>query len=240
MSRLVWQPGGSPRVLLLHGVTSSAQVWWQIGSRLGNAGVESVAVDLRGHGASPRTETYLMDDFVSDVEHHLADTPGYDLIVGHSLGGVIATLADTGEVPLFLIDPPINTEELPGFADDILAERNPSLEDIVAQHPGWHPEDVYWKWWSSQAITEATLQRWVIDCVPWDITSALAGASSPTRLVVADHTAGGLILPSQLDAVITNPMITFHDLPGLCHSPHRDQPQLVLDLIFDQLGLIET
>ena len=231
MSQLVWGPGGAPRVLLIHGVTSSAQVWWLVASRLAMLGVEVVAVDLRGHGSSPRTESYRMDDFVADLEAHLSKAPAYDLIVGHSLGGVVTVLSETGGVPLCLLDPPIKTADLVGFSDSILSERQLNLDEVAQQHPGWHPDDVYWKWWSAAAMTQGTVERWVSDCVPWNITSALERLHVPTRLLVADPAAGGLILDSHLEPIEDHPHIMLQRAAGLGHSLQRDDPDLVVGLI---------
>lgn len=236
MPQLVWGPGQPRRVLLVHGVTSSAHVWWLVASRLSRRGVEVVAVDLRGHGSSPRTETYRMQDFAGDLEAHLASSPGYDLIVGHSLGGVVAASADTGLTPLCLLDPPINTDELVGFADAILGERDASLDEVAAQHPAWHSDDTYWKWWSAQAMTQSTAERWVRDCLPWDITHALQSLEVETQLLAADPAAGGLIPRSHLEPITDHPHVTLNHAPGLGHSLQRDDPELVVDLILGMLG----
>src|SRR5215475_10148255 len=84
LNTLRWGDGRGPRVLLIHGVQSAADTWWQIAEGLD---AQVTAPDLRGHGASPRGERYRLADFVSDLE------PGWDLVVGHSLGGTLAAHA---------------------------------------------------------------------------------------------------------------------------------------------------
>jgi pimeloyl-ACP methyl ester carboxylesterase len=44
-------------------------------------------VDLRGHGKSPRAESYRVDDMAGDLVDSLPS--GLDSIVGHSLGGAV-------------------------------------------------------------------------------------------------------------------------------------------------------
>ncbi|GIF68352.1 dihydrolipoamide acetyltransferase [Asanoa ishikariensis] len=83
---------GSP-VVLLHGGASSAATWDRFGAALAAAGRRTIAVDLRGHGGSPRAATYPLTGFRDDVTG-LLDVLGLDRIalVGHSLGAHTASL----------------------------------------------------------------------------------------------------------------------------------------------------
>lgn len=79
---------GSRHVGLVHGLGASAATWGPFVERLLVTGRYTVtAVDLRGHGASPRAESYSLDDMAGDLVDSLP--PGLDSIVGHSLGGVV-------------------------------------------------------------------------------------------------------------------------------------------------------
>ncbi|MGH2816717.1 MAG: alpha/beta hydrolase, partial [Actinomycetota bacterium] len=52
-----WGDGADPSrplTVLVHGVTSSSRTWWRVGPALAERGFRVLAVDLRGHGASPR------------------------------------------------------------------------------------------------------------------------------------------------------------------------------------------
>jgi pimeloyl-ACP methyl ester carboxylesterase len=114
-----WGEGGGaarPLAVLVHGVTSSSRTWWRVGPALAARGFRVVAVDLRGHGASPRAAAGLAAaDLAADVAETLAPlavpdpgaaSPGaggaalpagaggagafVDLLVGHSLGALVA------------------------------------------------------------------------------------------------------------------------------------------------------
>lgn len=83
---------GSPAVVLLHGMGTSAESWAQCAELL--AGRFTVAVpDLIGHGASPvpadRAE-YRRDRTLDDIDDLLEHLARPTVLVGHSLGGYLA------------------------------------------------------------------------------------------------------------------------------------------------------
>jgi pimeloyl-ACP methyl ester carboxylesterase len=89
---LEWGTASAPSILLLHGFSSTALAWSNVGEALAGR-YHVVALDQRGHGASdwdPRGR-YAYDDFVADAravsqEMNLAPF----VLVGHSMGGSIA------------------------------------------------------------------------------------------------------------------------------------------------------
>lgn len=95
--------------VLVHGWGSSSTAWAHVMPALAAAG-RVIAVDLRGHGASERgEETVTIDRAVTDVRAVVA-AAGVErpIIVGHSLGGTIATayaIADPSIRGLVVIDP---------------------------------------------------------------------------------------------------------------------------------------
>lgn len=83
-------------ILLLHGFMDAGGTWDLVAAALAHAGHEVIAPDLRGFGASERLgggAYYYFSDYVADVAA-LVDrmNPGRLAIVGHSMGGAIATL----------------------------------------------------------------------------------------------------------------------------------------------------
>lgn len=101
----------APPVVLLHGVGNSRRTFGFLTEDPAAAGLRSLRVDLRGHGASPHTPgRYRLDDYVADVEAVLAAS-GPAVVVGHSLGGVVAwTLAQRRPdlvTAALLEDPPL-------------------------------------------------------------------------------------------------------------------------------------
>nr|WP_062331777.1 alpha/beta hydrolase [Herbidospora sakaeratensis] len=90
---LAWKEGGPPGdvpVVLIHGLTGTSGTWDQIAPALGR---HWIAPEMRGHGASPRHSAYTLDLMAADTLAFL-DARGLTEIdlVGHSMGGRVATL----------------------------------------------------------------------------------------------------------------------------------------------------
>jgi len=86
-----WDPEGAARgrVVLLHGIMSTAATWWRVGPALASRGWVVDALDLPGHGDWPRSARPLgMDALVDGIAGRLGSP--VDLLVGHSLGGAVA------------------------------------------------------------------------------------------------------------------------------------------------------
>ena len=90
-----WGDQGDPIVLFLHGAGQSRQAWDDTARAVVAAGWQAITVDHRGHGQSewPQAADYEFDDFASDIMAVLDhfDTP--PVVVGASLGGMSALLA---------------------------------------------------------------------------------------------------------------------------------------------------
>lgn len=82
---------GDQIALLLHGITADSTAWEQVGRALAGRGYRALAVDLRGHGRSPRAASYQPAEFAEDVLETVAAVPA--LAIGHSLGGWVLALA---------------------------------------------------------------------------------------------------------------------------------------------------
>jgi pimeloyl-ACP methyl ester carboxylesterase len=146
----------APVVILVHGITGWWRTWWRVAPALSARGWRPVAVDLRGHGASPPIDGVATAESVADdLEATIASlgVARVHAFVAHSLGAaVVMELAHrrpdlAGR--LVLEDPPGQTR-----ADDqefqaaveretLAARRDPEGEvrRELAENPAWAPED---------------------------------------------------------------------------------------------------
>jgi pimeloyl-ACP methyl ester carboxylesterase len=90
------EPTGT--ALLLHGLMDAAASWDLVAPALADAGFRVLAPDLRGFGQGPRVPTggyYHFPDYVFDVADMIEALVPHGsplMLVGHSMGGTIATL----------------------------------------------------------------------------------------------------------------------------------------------------
>jgi len=140
---------GDRTAILIHGIMSDHRAWERVSAELASAGFRVLAVDLAGHGSSPRSRRYSprawADDVVETVEPLLHGAP--DLVMGHSLGGLVASIAADRLAPraAIYVDPAFAFPSgirgalfKVGFA---LAPR-PRRSALVRWNPRWSPRDV--------------------------------------------------------------------------------------------------
>ncbi|WP_144111785.1 alpha/beta hydrolase [Paraburkholderia sp. BCC1886] len=94
-----WRPSVPLRatVALLHGLAEHAGRYAALADRLAPAGIELVAIDLRGHGEAPgkRARIGRFDEYLLDAQALLdeaATSCAPLFLMGHSMGGAIAAL----------------------------------------------------------------------------------------------------------------------------------------------------
>ncbi len=122
-------PDDGRPVLALHGVTGHGERWGVLADAL--PGFRVLGVDLRGHGRSPWTPPWGIEQHVSDVLATM-DALGLDRVpvLGHSFGGAIAVhLARTapGRVErLVLLDPALGLDprDMLDAAEDTRADES--------------------------------------------------------------------------------------------------------------------
>jgi pimeloyl-ACP methyl ester carboxylesterase len=218
---------GERRALLLHGIGSNSAGWWRVGPDLAGLGYHVIGPDLRGHGLSPKGARMRIEDYRDDI---LELGTGWDLVLGHSLGGAIA-LAANASTPgwasrLILQDPAIIGSDSPDVVAWLLSEYEDPITDegIAASNPHWHPTDAAIK---AEALRQAgpeVVHRTVGDGPPWNHWDDLVALEIPTLLIGADPEMGALVGPViGTAAVEANPMIRFETVSGGSHSMHRDE-----------------
>ncbi|MGA1838917.1 alpha/beta fold hydrolase [Herbiconiux sp. 11R-BC] len=231
-------PDARPIALLLHGLPSAAGTWWQVASGLAAAGWSVTAPDLRGHGASPRTTRYALDDYAADVAA-LVPAAGrrWDVVVGHSLGGAVATVA-AGAHPdwtsaLLLLDPVFAVPEgaVPGLLAELLADLE-ALDPaaLLREHPRWHSEDAVQKVAAARVASPYLIERTVLDNERWQLEPVAAALRPRVHVLAADPQLGASFTVEEGERLArANPRFRYSVVAGSGHSVQRDDPRRVVE-----------
>jgi pimeloyl-ACP methyl ester carboxylesterase len=231
--------------VLVHGVTSSSRTWWRVGPALVERGYRVLAVDLRGHGASPRGVAGLsIAELAADVAETVAaesgsDPPGsprpaVELLVGHSLGALVA-LELVGAHPglarrLVLEDPPGSRSiDWAGLAagieaDTRLATTDPAAlrRDLEAANPAWPPGEAERRVADLADCDGQVIAASLRSAVSYDLPALLAAADLPILMLLAEEVLGSnLVGPDRKAAVEAIGDGATHVLPT-GHSVHRE------------------
>ncbi|HCS60651.1 MAG TPA: hypothetical protein DIW46_04515 [Microbacterium sp.] len=141
---------GDHAVLLLHGMMGSAESWWKIAALLAERGCRVIALDLPGHGDSPRDSRCTVAsaaDAVIETVQTLAPSPRVTAI-GHSYGGTVLAAA-ANRLPLELAVYVDTTCAFSGGADRAVLtaqyaadrERRRDAEWLRATRPHYSAQD---------------------------------------------------------------------------------------------------
>ncbi|HEV8696807.1 MAG TPA: alpha/beta hydrolase [Candidatus Limnocylindrales bacterium] len=252
-SALVWGEPTARPLVLIHGVTASAAVWWRVGPAVAASRRRVIAVDQAGHG---RTGHWLGHHRMRDNAADLAafaraadlDRDGLQ-VVGHSWGAVTgAALPVAGLRPatLVLLDPPVLPfERIALEASDPsqqpFAKLDEAIAAIRAAEPDWSDGDVRVK---AEAIMELDFdaaRAVLLENGDWDGGLAdlrdPAAAGIETWLIRGDPTAGGYVddeAAEEFGALIgTDHVIT---IAGAPHSSQRTHPVETTAAILRALG----
>jgi pimeloyl-ACP methyl ester carboxylesterase len=214
---------GERSIVLLHGFNCDSGDWWELTPVLLGRGYRVLGVDLRGHGLSPRADSYRLEEFADDVVDTLAGTHP-DVIMGHSLGASVTGLVVDRLLPerAVYLDPPwspLDEATREALFPDLSAIPLMSDEELAATLRHDFPA------WSEKAI-EVDVASWR----RWDPASAVVAAgpldtAKPSRPVVpslAVFAGVGSLTSSadQADARARGFEVRIAD--GLTHSLFRD------------------
>jgi pimeloyl-ACP methyl ester carboxylesterase len=236
-SSIVW---GDPRdrpLVLLHGVSASARIWWRVGPALAASGRHVVAPDMPGHGLTGHwLGHHRIRDTAVDVAAWIRraglDVPELQ-VVGHSWGGMTtAALPRAGIRPatLVLLDPPaVPYPVISSLASDPSERPYPDLKTAVAAlaaaNPTWSPGDVRAKAEALLQLDASASRSVLLDNGAWDGGLAeLEGPDAvgiPTWIVRGDPGAGGMVPDAAIPAFAA--LIGLDHILTLAGAPHAPQ-----------------
>jgi pimeloyl-ACP methyl ester carboxylesterase len=240
-SAIVWGDPAARPLLLIHGVTSSAAVWWRIGPALAATGRRVVAVDQAGHGLTGHWQGHFrFRDNAADIAAFIRaadlDRPGLQ-VIGHSWGAATAAaLPAVGLRPatLILLDPPVLPLAVISLEASDPAQRtyrdiDEGIAAVRASQPDWSDGDVRAKAEALTTLDEGAARAVLLDNGDWDGGLAElrdpAAAGIDTWLVRGEPATGGYVsedAAAAFEAVIgAGHVLT---IAGGSHSPQRLHP----------------
>ena len=221
----------APTIVMLHEGLGALSLWRDLPRKLSNLINCSVFVYSRhGYGQSDFINSKFNAKYMHKealnilpkiLNHFDISNP---ILYGHSDGASIALIhassADTGIMGLILEAPHVFVEEisLNGLKDAKKAFEQGGLKAGLAKH---HREsEMIFRCWNNIWLSPEFLT--------WNIVSCLSNIQCPALLIQGETDAYGTL--SQLDTIEKNVsgICKKKILPNTGHSPHRENPKLVL------------
>lgn len=128
---------GQRRALLIHGLSSDATSWNRLAPELVGQGYRVDAVDLLGHGESPRAARYPLAAMIESFYQAVKEEE-YELAIGSSFGALIL-VANINRLSIsraVYLDPAWQAQPL-DRAEAFKMERDVSISDIAEANPRW-------------------------------------------------------------------------------------------------------
>jgi pimeloyl-ACP methyl ester carboxylesterase len=252
-SAILWgAPSGRP-LLLIHGVTASARVWWRVGPALAASGRRVIALDQAGHGLTGHWQGHhRFRDNAADIAAFIR-AAGLEVrelqVIGHSWGAVTAAaLPTTGIRPatLVLLDPPVLSlarisleASAPGQLP--VASLEEAIAAVRAAEPSWSEGDVLAKAEALLQLDFGAARAVLLENGDWDGGLAdlrnPAGTGLDVWLVRGEPASGGYVNDAAARAfakvIGQEHVIT---IAGGPHSPQRTHPEETVAAFLRALG----
>lgn len=197
VSYLTWG-SGTPHVVLLHGVTSSARSWWRVAPGIASLGYCVTAFDMPGHGES----NLIGHHDIPHIATHIAaacqalDIP-IQTLIGHSWGGAIALVMAQSQPlqrlilidPLIRLNPDSGAQLVAKYGEGVGHASNETIPWLTARNKFWHRCDVQWKAEALHQCRREAVEGLLLNSGEWDITELFNQISTKTLCLAADEAA---------------------------------------------------
>ncbi len=247
--------GAGPAVVLLHGIAASSYDWSVLMPALASLGYRALAVDLLGHGDSPKPDdplAYTPENCFQSLESWVASLALQPplIMVGHSFGGYLAlefALRQPSQVAaLALVDPLYKLGQISpllrmfrGHAELGAKAMEAIPQELIERLLAW--DSINLAGFSPQARRQIAIDYKraspnILHIIQYieDLSPCLGHIHAPTLVVWGERDL--TLRPASFPALVARiPNATGHSLPRSGHQPHIGQPIKVNRMILDFL-----
>lgn len=236
MKLFVRQRGSGPRTAaLVHGASESSTAWQDFADILVEEyGLRLILVDQRGHGESPRSDSYTLESFRQDLVDTLPT--GLDVLIGQSLGGRVAAEAVPALMPkrFIGIDPGFSVSWRVGLAMRLMNRMRPLMSRAAIRRSGIKRtgaesidrQMANWDAWDSRMLPYLATTGRRVEYVP-------RPPVVPSTLVLAEHS---LVVSAQRAREFDTHGWDVRTLAGAPHDMHIQMPAQLAALLDDVLS----
>ena len=223
---------GDP-IVLVHGAASGAATWVDIGRRLG-ARRRTLALDLPGHGQSPKLPHPITIDFYRDMVGWLCGQLGITraILVGHSMGGAIALEAALAWPDKVAGVVTIGAgAQLPGGKPDDYTR----LDELFAKmcYSAATPRETAERWARISVVAPPEISRADFDaCAAWDARDRVLALRVPLLVICGDEDL--MVAPKHCAWLAKHaPGARLLELARAGHNLHHEHPGAVVQAVLD-------
>jgi pimeloyl-ACP methyl ester carboxylesterase len=226
---------GSRTAALVHGASMSGDAWREFIPYLLEHDLTLIVVDQRGHGDSPRAESYRIDEFVGDLVDTLPK--GLDLLIGQSLGGLTGAWASAELVPkrFIGIDPAFALDRMHLFMVSALGPIQVHLPTRVLNALGMPPKGsppdmmdrirAMWAKWDTSCLHDVKASA---SARPFPV----GPPSVPSTIVLAESSWA---TPPKFADALRRQGWDVRVIPGGGHDLHIEDPRGLAEVLRDVL-----
>jgi pimeloyl-ACP methyl ester carboxylesterase len=247
-----WGEEGRPLAVLVHGVSASSRTWWRVGPWFADKGWHAVAVDLRGHGGSPRVaHGFTLDDLTGDLYETVLGLLGLqekiDVLLGHSLGSLTA-LKLSGEhddlVKRLVLEEPPGSEssdfdEVARMVESDVTRAKESPDEMkregLEENPSWAEEDAANNVASLRDCDAGPVAEMMRNNLRYDLTALVGSIEIPTLLVLGSEVQGSALPEPERTAVENVLRRGTVEVLDAGHGVHREDFEGYVRLLEDWL-----
>lgn len=226
---------GAPAIVFLHEGLGSVSMWRDFPQKVADAtGCEAVVYSRAGYGRSdpatlPRAVGYMHDEGLAVLPALLAELDlERPILFGHSDGGSIALICAGGtDTPLAGVI---------AMAPHVLVE-DISVSSIAQAKVAWTTTDLPARLGKYHNDVDAVFRGWNDiwlhpDFRAWNIEEYLPRIAVPVMAIQGEDDEYGTM--DQIDRIAAQAKdVELVKLADCRHSPHKDQPQAVIDAVVE-------